>query len=222
MRIISWNCNGKFREKFQSIIKISADIYVIQECENPKKYIESEYFKFARNYFWIGEKENKGLGIFAAEQTKIKKNDWGKCNLRCFLSVKVDDEFDLVGVWACKPYIEEYYLYQHINIENYNKKTIVIGDFNSNSLWDKKYGNRNHTNVVNELEEKGLISAYHYTYNEKQGCESQKTFYLYRNIDKGYHIDYCFIDKKRLKKFEILNDSKWLKLSDHMPMAIEI
>ena len=35
MKIISWNCNGKFREKFSAILEEDADIYVIQECENP-------------------------------------------------------------------------------------------------------------------------------------------------------------------------------------------
>lgn len=51
MRIVSWNCSGKFREKFKNIQKIKADIYVIQECENPKKYIESEYNNFAKKLY---------------------------------------------------------------------------------------------------------------------------------------------------------------------------
>lgn len=222
MRIVSWNCNGKFREKFKPIQNVNADIYVIQECENPKKYIESEYDNFAKNYIQIGENENKGLGIFASELVKISNNNWKSYCLRNFLSVKINGEFDLLGIWVCNPYIEEYYIYQSINIENYNNKIIIIGDFNSNSIWDKKYNNRNHTNVVNELKNKDLESAYHYVYKEEQGCESQKTFYLYKHKDKGYHIDYCFIDKKRIKKFEILKDSKWLKISDHLPILIEI
>ena len=35
MRIVSWNCNGKFRAKFQEIAKLCTGIYVIQKCENP-------------------------------------------------------------------------------------------------------------------------------------------------------------------------------------------
>lgn len=136
--------------------------------------------------------------------------------------MKINDEFDLIGIWACKPYIEEYYIYQSINIENYNNKTIIIGDFNSNAIWDEKDNDRNHTNMVNELKNKGLISAYHCVFKEEQGHETQNTFYLYRHKDKGYHTDYCFIDKKRIKKFKVLNESKWLEISDHLPIVIEI
>ena len=33
MRIISWNCNGAFRNKINSILSLNGDIYVIQETE---------------------------------------------------------------------------------------------------------------------------------------------------------------------------------------------
>ena len=35
MKIISWNCNGALRNKFQHIAELEADIYIIQECEDP-------------------------------------------------------------------------------------------------------------------------------------------------------------------------------------------
>lgn len=223
MKIISWNCNGKFREKFKVISKENADLYIIQECENPNQSENSEYKNFAKNCFWVGDIGYKGLGIFSKENIKLTKNDWKTYCLKNFISVSVNNEFDLVGVWACERYIEEYYLYQNINIENYNDNTIIIGDFNSNKYWDKKHGDRNHSAVVNELKEKNLISAYHSIFSEEQGKESQNTFYLYRHLDKGYHIDYCFIKKERIKKFQILpNTKKWLAFSDHIPIILEI
>ncbi len=37
MKIVSWNCNGKFREKFFVLQKPDADIYVVQECGNRRR-----------------------------------------------------------------------------------------------------------------------------------------------------------------------------------------
>lgn len=222
MKIVSWNCNGKFREKFKDILETNADIFVIQECENPKYYNGTEYNNFAINYIWQGENKNKGLGIFAKENISLNKNNWNSYCLRNFISANINNSFDLLGVWACEPYIEEYYIYQNINIGNYNDKTIIIGDFNSNKIWDNKSKKRNHTNVVKELNEKNLISAYHYFFNEEQGKEKTKTFFMYRHLNKGYHIDHCFIKKERIKDYKILYDEKWLNLSDHMPIILEI
>ena len=112
MKIVSWNCGGKFREKFQDIIVVDADIYVIQECENPAECKSIAYIEFAHNYLWIGENKNKGLGVFAKNDIQLRENNWQKYCLRNFLSVRVNDLFNLVAVWACKPYIEEYYIYQ--------------------------------------------------------------------------------------------------------------
>ena len=70
--------------------------------------------------------------------------------------------------------------------------------------------------------EKNLISAYHYVYHEKQGEEKQPTFYLYRHLDKGYHIDHCFIKKERIKNYQVLHGQSWLNYSDHLPISLEI
>ncbi len=222
MKIISWNCNGKFREKFEQIILENADIYVIQECENPVECKNDKYREFAQNYIWTGKNNNKGLGIFASKNIKLNKNNWNTYCLRNFISANVDGKFDLIGVWACEPYIEEYYIYQNINFDKYNENTIIIGDFNSNKIWDKSNKERNHSNVVNILKEKNLSSAYHYCFKEQQGEEKQKTFYLYRHLDNGYHIDHCFIRKERIKQYKILFNEKWLEYSDHIPIMLEI
>lgn len=222
MRIVSWNCNGKFREKLREISETEADIFIIQECENPENYTDTEYGEFARNCIWTGNDKNKGLGIFAHKNTKIENNNWNTSGLRSFISVKVNNDFDLIGVWACKPYIEEYYAYQHMHIDKFNDKTILFGDFNSNKIFDKKHGTKNHTNAVKELERRKLISAYHYVYNENQGEEKQPTFYMYRHSDKSFHIDHCFIKKERIKGYRILCSEDWLKCSDHIPIILEI
>ena len=220
MKIISWNCNRAFRNKFSIIQKYDADIYVIQECENPKKY-PKEFSQFLTNYVWVGENENQGLGIFAKPNIKMVNNDWPVYCLRHFVSVKINDCFDLVGVWASPPYIEEYFIYQSINIDKYGEGTILIGDFNSNAIWDKDHGKRNHSVVVEQLKSKNIVSAYHMS-GIQHGKEKDSTFYLHRNIEKKFHIDYCFLNPRNFKSFVIYESESWLKYSDHMPIQVEL
>ncbi len=62
MKIISWNCNGALRKKFQHVADLNADIYIIQECEDPTKANHTAYSKWANNHLWIGDNKNKGIG----------------------------------------------------------------------------------------------------------------------------------------------------------------
>jgi exonuclease III len=65
MKIVSWNCNGAFRKKFESLDYLQADILIIQECEDPKKSKDTPYINWASNYLWVGNNKNSGLGVFA-------------------------------------------------------------------------------------------------------------------------------------------------------------
>lgn len=196
-------------------------IYVIQECENPTFY-RKEFEDISYTCEWFGENKNKGLAIFAKKNISIKNNNWPSYCLRNFVSLNINNKYNLVAIWACYPYIEEYYIYQSINIDKYDKNTIIIGDFNSNAIWDKQHGKRNHSIVVSELKKINLVSAYHFYSKEEMGKETQPTFYLYRYLDKPYHIDYCFLNPQQIRNFDVLKANEWLKFSDHLPIKVEI
>ena len=221
MKIMTWNCNGRFRDKIDIALACKSDLYVIQECENPLKY-EQSFVSQINNYIWYGLNDNRGLCIFGSKDIDITDNNWEKYGLRHFVSAKINNRFDLIGVWASPPYIEEYYVYQQIHKDKFSNDTVIIGDFNSNAIWDNNHRERNHSEVVRQLNDIGLVSAYHYTTNEEQGKELTATFYLHRNTTKAYHIDYCFIKPERIRKMEILDKAEWLKYSDHIPLIVEI
>ena len=141
--------------------------------------------------------------------------------MECFCSVNINDIYDVIGVWCCGNYIEDYYVWQEIYKNKFHKNTIIFGDFNSNSIWDNLHDKRNHTQVVLNLNELGFDSIYHYLKKEKQGKETMPTFFQYRHLDKPYHIDYCFAYPSLIKSFKIL-DINYLKFSDHLPILIEI
>lgn len=234
MKIVTWNCNGAFRKKFENISEFDADIYIIQECENPTESGHKDYIKWAENYLWIGDTKNKGLAIFARPNIKLEKlgwtNNFKNHTVKHFLPCKIDNDFDILAVWTHRNnspnfgYIGQLWKYIQVNKDRLNG-SLIVGDFNSNTIWDEWDRWWNHTDVVNELNELGIESIYHKLTGEQQGKESVPTLYFQRNLSRPYHIDYIFGAKRfteQTNKFEIGQAEKWLKLSDHMPIFCKI
>ena len=99
---------------------------------------------------------------------------------------------------------------------------MLVGDFNSNSIWDKPRREGNHSTVVALLEKKKIYSAYHQFYKQEQGKERHNTLFMYRHPDKAYHIDYCFVSAdlaKKLSSVKVGTHRKWKSLSDHTPLT---
>ena len=100
----------------------------------------------------------------------------------------------------------------------------LIGDFNSNTIWDKPKRAGNHSDVVQVLGAKKISSAYHYHFKQTQGKEEHPSFYLYRHLDKPYHLDYCFASKdlmKKLTRAEMGSHEQWCAYSDHTPLIVD-
>lgn len=122
------------------------------------------------------------------------------------------------------------YIGQVWNAVNYyqtllSENSIIIGDFNSNQIWDEKERVGNHTDVVNLLKAHNIESLYHNQSGEVHGQESQKTFFMYRNVEKSYHIDYVFASNEIIKNgFNLVIDEaqNWMDKSDHVPIVLDI
>lgn len=230
LNILTWNCGGALRKKYDSISKLDTDIYIVQECEDPEGTSDKHYKEWAKNYLWTGDNKHKGLGIFAKENVKIENLLWEANGLKYFIPCRVNNEFNLLATWchgANSPtfgYIGQLWKYLQINKSKLGN-TIIAGDFNSNVNWDRWDRWWNHSDVVRELAELNIESLYHKFYGEEQGKESQPTFYLQKRINKPYHIDYIFGGEefsKSIKSMTIGKTEQWLKLSDHMPVIVEI
>jgi exonuclease III len=231
MRIISWNCNGALRKKLTALRSYEADVYVIQECENPKESTDSDYRAWASNYLWVGGNKNKGLGVFAKPEIALSPLDLDAGTLESFIPCTLNGLIVLLAVWtrqANSPtfgYIGQLWKYlQRHKAALSGEDVVVIGDFNSNVCWDAWDRWWNHSDVVREFEELGIHSLYHAVKNEAQGSESDPTFYMHRKREKPYHIDYVFLSKKYLPSASLVvgNPSVWLEHSDHMPLFVEM
>jgi len=232
MKIITWNCNMAFRKKADFILAHKPDILIVPECEHPDKLKFNADTPKPTDILWFGMNQNKGIGIFSYTKFKFKLLETHNPNLRMIIPIGVTGgkyDFTLYAIWANNPedpdgqYIEQVWkAIQHYN-QYLNNRTILIGDFNSNSIWDRKYRESNHSNVVKFLENKGIFSSYHLFHKQIQGKEMHPTLYMYRHQDKPYHIDYCFVSKdiaRKIKSVEIGDFDFWSKHSDHVPVIV--
>lgn len=228
MKIVSWNCNGAFRKKYHALEEFNADILIIQECENPADSTIQFQKWTGENYLWIGSNKNKGLGLFSRNGLKLNKLNWKDDNLELFLPFEVSG-IPILAVWtkqANSPtfqYIGQLWKYLQLNNAQFiEHKPFVIGDFNSNAIWDVWDRWWNHSDVVGELSKLGIQSLYHHQHTEKQGGERVPTFYMHRNLSRPYHIDYVFLPESYLLSacLEIGKPDRWLEHSDHVPLFI--
>jgi exonuclease III len=230
MRIVSWNCNGALRKKLGALCTLDADIYVVQECEDPARSTDANYKDWAANYLWLGPTKNKGLAVFAKPEISLKQVDLDAGPLELFLPCIVNGDTALLAAWTRQGVNRDYryigqlwqYLQIHAGFLN-SDKAILIGDLNSNKQWDDKR-TWNHSEVVRGLRAQGLESGYHHLLNEDQGQETRPTFLMHRKLEKPYHIDYAFLSQALLPnaKLEIGGIDTWLEHSDHMPVVVDI
>lgn len=203
---------------------------VIQECEDPNQSTESHYKDYACNHLWAGLNKSKGLGVFAKDNVTLSKVELNLEPLELFLPCLVNNEIPLLATWtkqANSPnfrYIGQLWKFLQIHKAFLDKpKAILVGDLNSNKQWDEWDRWWNHSDVVRELSDLGLTSAYHKFFNEAQGEETKPTLYLQRNLSKDYHIDYGFFSKSwSINMVQVGKADFWLDHSDHMPMLFEI
>ncbi len=222
-----------FRKKAGIILKHRPDILIVPECEHPDKLKFNKSTKLPTDSFWFGENLNKGLGVFSYSNYKFKLLEIHNPAFKNVLPLSVTGgkfDFTLFAIWANNPADKDgQYITQVWKAIHYydslllDSKTLLIGDFNSNSIWDKPKRKGNHSTVVSVLEKKKIFSTYHKFYNMKQGEEKHPTLFMYRHKDKPYHIDYCFasIDFiNKLEKVEIGKHKEWSVHSDHNPLLV--
>jgi len=250
MKIVTWNCNGALRNKTHEIDRLDADILIIQECENPAESTEEYQMWSGSNFLWVGKSRHKGLGVFPKNGHTVKglswnghfkisglpsdspALSWSTNSLKLFMPFVVNDEFTILGVWTKGDklneifgYMGQFWKYLQIHRNNLTKaRTLVVGDFNSNAIWDKPERWWNHSDVIKELKDINLESVYHLQFKESQSQETRPTFFLHRNREKPYHIDYAFASSDLLKscKLEIGSYADWIYFSDHMPLCLSI
>lgn len=222
-----------YRTKAGFILKYKPDIVVVPECEHPDKLKFGKQVPVPNDIFWFGTNPNKGLGVFSygCYRFKLYKNHNPEFkNILPLVVTGGEFKFTLFAIWANNPldkegaYVTQVWKALHFYDDIIKKRnTLLVGDFNSNTIWDKPRRIGNHSAVVAKLETKKIFSAYHYFHQQQQGKEKHPTLFMYRHQDKPYHIDYCFASSdliKRISKVQVGSYKKWSKFSDHIPLLV--
>jgi exonuclease III len=225
MRIVTWNCYpGKTPAKLAYIASLKSDIAVLQELSNSSQDPPPELF-------WIGDSPRQGVGVIAGDgyylEIRPQRSDVPKWAVP--LEVRGPANFNLLAVWTRKEgrYIEG--LHQAVEVYRdwlRSGPSIIIGDFNSNSIWDHEHHAASHTMLVQRLaDEFGLVSSYHHFVREAHGAEQQATFYYRWQQTSPFHIDYCFVPEAwadRITQVEVGSYDSCATLSDHRPLVVDI
>jgi exonuclease III len=233
MKLITWNCQGGFRKKADIILAYKPDLLVVQECEHPEKLVFGKFMPKPNDYHWYGDSLHKGIGIYSYSNYKLELLPIFNPEFRYILPIRVNgngQSFTLLAIWAMDNkenyearYIGQIWLAINYYTDLFSNSIILIGDFNSNKIWDYKDRIGNHSDVVQKLENQNIYSIYHKYYLAEQGREKHPTFFLQRNQNKPYHIDYCFASTDiydKLQALEIGTYENWSSHSDHSPLII--
>lgn len=222
-----------FRKKAEFILSEKPDILIVPESEHPDKLKFKLDLKKPTDSLWFGKNLNKGLGIFSYGDYKLEVLDIYNPEIKTIIPIKVTGgkyDFTLFAIWAFNNDDPDYrYIGQVWKAIQYYKEilktgnVILIGDFNSNVIWDGLKRKVNHSKVLEEFSAINIFSAYHKHLNQIPGKESHPTFYMYRHQSKPYHIDYCFASLDFINKIDSVtvgNYEDWTVHSDHKPLSV--
>lgn len=223
-----------FRKKADKILIHNPDILVVPESESKEKIDFNHHLKIPNQSIWVGENMNKGLLVCSYNKNvKISINKTYNKEYKYILPIDVrfdKSRFLILAVWTqnTKSPYSSYIVQLHRAINYYkdlfDTKTLILGDWNSNIIWDSYKKEANHSDVVNLLNKIGIESIYHKFNKIEQGKEIDNTLYMFRKENKPYHIDYIFAGQYWLKKvnnINIGNYKDWIAYSDHMPLIAD-
>jgi hypothetical protein len=225
MRLVTWNCcRGPAEANLARLQRLSPTIAVVQECARPSEP--------GAQRLWFGENPRQGVAIVASGDYRIEPTVVREVP-RYHIPIQVTGprRFLLLAVWSQQDPVHPYVQGVIRAVEVYKdliaaQPTVVIGDFNSNSFWNRKRpGARDHGYLVGLLNELGLVSAYHQFRGEAHGAESRPTLYFRWQRQTTYHVDYCFIPKawvQHVRSVTVGSYPAWATASDHRPIVVHL
>jgi exonuclease III len=234
MKLVTWNCQGSLRTKLALLRSLAPDLVIVQESEDLSRLERSDLLAGLQTRAWFGTPGKKGIAVLSPHSLTLQVAAAYDASIdHCVpLHVSGSIQLNLLAVWT-----KQHRQKQHSYIGQLYRAVaaypaflhaapaLVMGDFNSNAIWDDERPRTNHTAVVARLHAAGLVSAYHAWSGDAQGQERTPTFHLYRNLARAYHIDYCFLPARWMPHVTAVTIGPydpWCQASDHRPLCVDL
>ena len=150
-----------FRKKADAIMSLRPDILIVPECECLENLNFIDNIPKPTNMLWFGKNRHKGLAIFSFGAYRLEEIAGHNEELKIIIPIVVTGGsiiFNLLAIWANNPTDKEgQYVTQVWKALKYyeqliaDKQTVLMGDFNSNTIWDRPGRVGNHSDVVSAL-----------------------------------------------------------------------
>lgn len=222
LRIVSWNCAMGLRRKLDPLLSLEPDIAVIPEAsEKDLRAIDAPFTA------WFGTNVTKGLGVVGFRAGAYRLLAPQDDALPWYVPFEYEG-LTILGVWTHVATRQlRYVRVLHSVVEKWGARlargaAVTIGDFNSNTIWDREHGELCHSRLAERLNDLGMTSAYHRQTGEEQGGETLKTYAHTRNLRWQHHIDHAFLTDSLRSTLWIGPLEEWLTWSDHAPLVLDI
>jgi hypothetical protein len=209
-----------FSKKRHLVEALQPDVAILPEVS--QRHIAETNAPFKA---WVGSNQHKGLGVLGFTNRSYVLHEAGGL-LPWHIPFTVDG-MNIIGLWAhVRDKDLKYVRVTHEIVRRHadfliSAPSLIIGDFNSNTAWDRDHPGRNHSMLVENLHALGLQSVYHETEGVAHGGETTKTYFHTKKLHFGYHIDYAFLGGAS-GRLAIGRHEDWLMHSDHMPLILDV
>lgn len=210
-----------FAKKRPLVEALKPDIAILAETSQ-RHIMETE----APFKAWVGSNPHKGLGVVGFTNRSYMLHE-ADAHLPWHIPFSVDG-LNIIGLWAHVRDKElKYVRVTHEVVSRHaefltSAPSLIIGDFNSNTVWDREHPGRNHSMLVERLHGLGMQSVYHRANSDAHGAETTKTYFHTKKLHFGHHIDYAFLSEACSASLTIGSHEDWLTHSDHMPLVLDI
>ena len=227
MRIITWNCCGRFRPKAHHMADLLPDVLAVQEVESFKA--PSEFSGPPPRYAHreVARHIPKSIGMFSYTDCPIS---FVKIlpGVRFYNAQVGGMEIRAMSAWTSPTSVpgRQNYRQLHDALDAHanwvrDHPAMILGDFNMNASY-KGDGMRT---LLERLIPLGFVSAYHQYFNEEFGHETRPTHYHLGHQQKTFHLDYCFLSRElveRLRHVTVGTYEDWKGISDHVPLIVDL